>query len=261
MAVQYQLTQVSWPGVNAAASVTVTVTAPDGTSQVLQATSGSQETPNNWSAWFTPQEQADYTLLWTASGGQTWSTTLPVQPPAAVQDVISLEDCYATLKMPAAALGKDPSRDADMLFYARAATRVVEGIVGPVAVQTLTEVFDGGGPAVLLHWRPTAIVSIMQNGSPATGWVPDFPAGMVYAGYFGAWWTPGIRNIRVTYMVGSGRVRENVLLGIREVFRQVWERSRAMGGAASGDMVMQGFAVPNAVYELLAAEPMLPGFA
>ena len=248
---------------NAAGSVTVTVTAPDGSTQTLQATSGSQLSPNLWSAWFTPQEQGDYTLTWLATNGVTVTTTLAVAAAAALPVVMSLDDCYASLKIDRTLQGTDPDRDADMLFYAQAATSVVEGIVGPIAPQIVTQYFDGGGPAVLLKAKPTAILEVSQNGVPATGWVPDFVSGILYAGYFGAWWTPGIRNLRVTYTVGSGQVKPNVLLGIREVFRQVWERSRALGGAASADMVLQGFAVPNAVYELLSAtnESMLPGFA
>lgn len=261
MATQYQLAQVSWPAGNPTGAVSVTVTSPDGTSQVLQATSGSQQTPNLWSAWFTPEEQGDYSLAWSSTGGQSVATILVVVAPGPQAVVMSLDDCYASLKMSRTLQGSDPDRDADMLFYAQAATTVVEGIVGPIAPQTVTEVFDGGGPAVLLKWKPTSIVSITQNGSPATGWVPDFVAGIIYAGYFGAWWTPGVRNLQVVYTVGSGKVRPNVLLGVREVFRQVWERSRAMGGAASSEMVLQGFAVPNAVYELLSSESMLPGFA
>ena len=84
---------------------------------------------------------------------------------------------------------------------------------------------------------------------------------MLYAGAYGIPWLPGIRNVQIVYTAGSGQVKPNVLLAVREVFRQVWERSRALGGGADAGMVMQGFAIPNAIYELLNAEAQIPGFA
>lgn len=263
MAVQYQLTHVSWPGSFAAGTVTCTVTTPDGSTFTLQGSSGSQQTPNAWSAWFTPQEIGAHTLAWAASSGSTYTTTLNVVEAPARPSAIDLNDCYDSLKLNRALQGKDADKDEDMLAYAAAATAVAEGIIGPIAPQTVTEIFNGGAPSVLLAWKPTAILQVIENGSPATGWVPDFRAGILHAGYFGASFTAGTRNLRVTYTVGSGRVEANVILGVREIFRQVWERSRAMGGAASTDTVLTGFAVPNAVYELFAAnaQDLLPGFA
>jgi hypothetical protein len=260
MAVQYELARITWPAPGVTGTVTATITAPDATIQTIAATSGDLQAFGVWTAWFTPELIGTYTIVWAATGGQTLTATLTVTAPPAPTQVMSIADCYASLKMPANLIGADPVRDADMLAYAGAATAVVEGIVGPISPVTITEVFDGGRDAILLRARPTAIVSVIVSGVAAYSWIPDFLSGILYAPPIG--FAPGIRNVVITYTTGTGHAGPNVHLGIREVFRQLWERSRALGGAASSDMVMQGFAIPNAVYELLAASTdVMPGFA
>lgn len=262
MATQFSLTQLVWKPAGLTGTVTATITDPaPGTGvQTVAATTGSPQAAGGAVAWFTPQLLGTYSVAWASSTGQTGTTTVTVTAPVTSQ-LMSLNDCYDSLKLDRSLQGTNVARDMDMLFYARAADAVVEGIVGPIVPQTITELLDGGRPALLLKAKPTGIVSVTQNGSPAVGWVPDFNAAVLYAGEYGIPWLPGIRNVQVVYTAGSGQVRPNVLLAVREVFRQIWERSRALGGGASSDMVMQGFAVPNAIYELLAAEPTIPGFA
>lgn len=259
MATQYELTELVWslPGVTG--NVTAGVTAPDGTVQTLAASLQTLLRPGSAVSWFTPQETGTYTVAWSSTSGQTGTSTVVVAP-AVIAQVMSLNDCYDTLKIDRAQQGTNPSRDADMLAYARAAAGIVEGIVGPISPRTITEVLTPRGPAVLLRARPTAILSVTVNGAPYEGWVPDFLAGMLYASGYTAGWQPGYKNVKVVYTAGSGLVKPQVLLGIREVFRQLWERSRALGGAPV-ERVMQGFAIPNAVYEMVGAEITLPGFA
>lgn len=259
-ATQYALTQLVWAQPNPSGLVTATITDPSGGVQAVAATTGSMQNPGAATAWFTPQLAGTYSVAWSSTGGQTGTSTVTVTAVTPTQ-LMSLNDCYDSLKMDRSLQGSNPNRDADMLFYARAAAGVVEDIIGPIAETTVTEVFDGGGTVLALKAKPTAILSILQNGQPAIGWVPDFAAAVVYATWTGIPWLPGVRNIQVVYTTGSGQVKPNVLLGIREVFRQIWERSRALGGGASSDLVLQGFAVPNAVRELIGAESILPGFA
>lgn len=259
MPTQYRLTSASWPAAGVTGSVTATVTAPAGGEPVQTLAATIATGSGQPTVWFTPQTAGDYTLAWTSSGGQSGTTSITVAAAPTAATVITIQQCYLSLKMdPAAYVGKDPVRDADMLDYARAAQGVVESIVGAVAPATVTQVFDGGRSALLLRDRPSAILTVTAVGKPITGWSCDFAAGILTAA---GGFPSGRRNIEVRYSVGSGQVPANVLLGIREVFRQLWERSRALGGAASSDMVMQGFAIPNAVYELLAPTPTMPGFA
>lgn len=259
MATQYELTEVVWslPGVTG--TVTATITAPDATVQTVAASLQTQLRPGSAVTWFTPQQTGTYTVAWSSTSGQTGSSTVVVNA-ATVAQVMSLNDCYDTLKIPRTQQGTNATRDADMLAYARAAASVVEGIVGPISPQTITEVLSPRGPALLLRAKPTSIISVTVNGQPYAGWVPDFRAGMLYASGYTAGWQPGYKNIQVVYTAGSGLVKPDVLLGIREVFRQLWERSRSLGGQPI-EGVMQGFAIPNAVYELVGSEITLPGFA
>ena len=257
---QYALTELAWAPPNLAGLVTATITDPSAGVQVVAATTGSMQNPGAATAWFTPQLPGTYQVAWASTGGQAGATTVTATA-AVVTQLMSLNDCYDSLKLDRSLQGTNASRDADMLFYARAAAGVVEDLIGPIAPTTLTEVFDGGGTVLPLKVKPTGVVSVMQNGVPAVGWVPDFTAAVLYASWTGIPWLPGVRNIVVVYTAGTGLVKPNVLLGIREVFRQVWERSRALGGGASSDMVMQGFAIPSAVRELIGAESILPGFA
>lgn len=260
MATQYSLTELVWAAPGLTGTVTATITAPDGTVQVVAATTAALLHPGAATAWFTPQQAGTYTVAWSSTSGQAGTSSVAVDAPVVAQ-VMSLNDCYDTLKVPRSQQGANPDRDADMLAYARAAAGVVEGIVGPIAPQTITEVLDARGPALLLRAKPSAILSVTVNGQPYSGWVPDLAAGILYASGYAAGWQPGFRNIEVVYTAGSGQVKPNVLLGIREVFRQLWERSRSLGGGASSDLVLQGFAVPNAVRELIGSEVALPGIA
>lgn len=260
MATQYQLTELVWalPGVTG--TVTATVTAPDGSTQVVAATVASLLHPGSASAWITPTQTGTYAVAWSSTSGQSGTSSVTVTA-ADVEQIMTLNDCYDTLKMPRTQQGTNAIRDADMLAYARAAASLLEGIVGPITPQTITEILTARGPALLLKAKPTAILSVAVNGQPYSGWVPDFDAGLLYASGYAAGWQPGFRNIEVVYTAGSGQVKPNVLLGIREVFRQLWERSRSLGGSTSVDGILQGFAIPKAVYEMVGAEISLPGFA
>lgn len=266
-AVQYDLVELT-TGPAAGTGAVVAVTTPAGAKFTLATTAGGPA--GGFTAYFTPEEVGDYELQWAFPDGHSAADTLTViefEPTS----LFTLEDAYLSLNMPSSKQGADAKRDADMLDYLAAAADVVEGIWGPLTPRTITQRFDGGKTAVLLSVRPRGILAVIENGVPIWDWVPDMPAGIIYAGTFGAsrpFW-PGRQNVTVRYSAGSANPPANVRLAVREEFRFLWQLGRSGQHPALAESVQseqatpQGFAIPNRVYELLStsAEPSLPGFA
>jgi hypothetical protein len=263
---QFDVLELTWQP-PAGYGVTAVLTAPDGSTQQLTASSASA-LPNVWTVWCMVDLVGTWTLTWTGVGTQATSTDTITVTEKTLAEVMSLDDCYQSLNMPSSAQGANAGRDADMLTYASAATSVVEGIVGPVRKRTLWQVFDGGELSIRLKWKPTAILRIVENGVDIFDWVPDLDSGIIHAGT--TWWNrpfwPGVQNVQVFYQAGDGNPVPNVSLAIREEFRFLWQVGRQGGNfapqeQADGSYTVQGFAVPNRVQELLQTVPRMPGFA
>lgn len=265
-ATQFDVLELTWQP-PAGYGVTAVLTAPDGTTLDLTASSASA-LPNVWTVWALVDQIGTWTLTWTALGAPATNLDTITVTPQNILPVLALADCYHSLNMSTAQVGADAARDQDMLAWASAATSVVEGIIGPVRKQRVRQVFDGGELSIRVKWAPTAILSIVENGVKIFDWVPDLVAGVITAGT--TWWNrpfwPGIQNVQVVYQAGDGNPAPNVLLAIREEFRFLWQLGRQGGHLAvqentDGTYTVQGFAVPNRVQELLQTVPSMPGFA
>lgn len=142
--------------------------------------------------------------------------------------------------------------------YISAATPMIEDLAGPILPATITERHDGGSQAVALRNRPNAITSVSVGGVAVSGWTADLTAGLVYAG---GRFAPGVQNVEVVYAVG-GYVPENVRLAATALVAHMWKRSNPqVENPEDVSPVPQGFAVPNAVVQMLAPQKRLPGFA
>lgn len=166
--------------------------------------------------------------------------------------------------------GGDESEKDDLL---EAAVGIVENLVGPLEVTTVTEVHYGvsGGPLVLRKVPAVALVSVSNwTGveyteltlsdyvlDPATGIVRT-PASAVPSGDF-----------QVTYTAGRSEVPVAIRTAILIIAAHLFETQRVPGasfgrvpgfGGSEGEAAMpagRGFAVPNRAMSLL--EPYLLG--
>ncbi len=154
--------------------------------------------------------------------------------------------------------------------YIDAVVPVIEDLSRPVAQLDRSKTADGGREAILLPWPFAAVVSIVESGATlsAGDFVPAGELGIIYRGS-STWpraWLPGRRNIVATVTVGVTAVPGNQKLAASMLFAHLWrtrQGPRPRFDQGGGDVVYTpaGFAVPNAVAELLQATPRLPGFA
>lgn len=160
--------------------------------------------------------------------------------------------------------------DALVQRYIDAVVPVIEDLSRPVAQLDRTRTVDGGREAIMLPWPFAAVVSVVESGAEleAGEYVPAGDIGIIYRGSSRSpgLWAAGRRNIVVTVTVGVTTVPGNQKLAAAMLFAHLWrtrQGPRPVFNQGGGDAVYtpSGFAVPNAVAELLVATPRLPGFA
>lgn len=157
--------------------------------------------------------------------------------------------------------GELSARDADIAAYIKAATPVIENLVGaPLTPREETQMRDGGKLAVLLPGRlaADAVTSVRVDGEPWTGYTVDIHAGILYAGQ-GRRFPDGMRNVEITLNVGVGAVPDTLKLATRELVRHWIQNGRE--APAAGVLAFQGdgsalvddpYAVPRRVRQLCA---------
>lgn len=181
-------------------------------------------------------------------------------------DLLTLADARAAITT--ATASGDLANDALVTSYINAVTPVIEEMSQPVTTLTRTRTADGGMAAVMLPWRFSAVTSITESGSLLTSddYVAAGDDGLIYRAPDGARWASGRRNVTVVVTTGVTTVPGNQKLAAQLLFAHLWrlrQGPRPAFNQPGGDVVFTptGFAVPNAVAELLVATPPLPGFA
>lgn len=159
------------------------------------------------------------------------------------------------------------TRDDDELAgMLAAAIEVVEGIVGPLSVRSVTETHYGvNGPVLILRQRPvgpvTAVATRGAWGPYTPGVLADYTldeaAGLLRS-------TAGYRfagDVTVTYPVGHAVVPYSVGLAVLIIAAHLWETQRGTSPSALAlqqadtDVPFtpgQSYAIPNRASELLA---------
>lgn len=154
--------------------------------------------------------------------------------------------------------------------YIDAAVAMIEDLSQPVTQANRTVVRDGGRSAVLLPWPFSAVVSIVEGDTTLTtdDYVADGLNGIIYRGTTigSQLWTYGVRNVTITVAVGVTAIPGNQKLAAMQLFAHLWrtrQGPRPQFNQPGGDVVFtpSGYAVPNAVAELLVATPRFAGFA
>jgi len=269
-----------------AASVVLTVTAPDGTTS-------NPATTNLATGLYTAVVPAvaqvgAYLVRWVASGsGFTYVSETQFQVSgSALEQVVDLASVKAHLRLNPS----DRSPDDALRGFILAAGPVIRDIIGPLLPETHVEYFDGGNMTVSLSWQP--VISIQSAyeyyglsafllteqplGSQmnAFAFTADYATGQVTRRTFGgqaARFAIGDKNVKFTYTAGrSTDVPYNVRLGALELIRHLWQLTQQGGrphlrnsAAGGGDelVVPIGFAVPDRVVELLGPHRRPPGIA
>jgi hypothetical protein len=168
--------------------------------------------------------------------------------PAGNTGLITLSDAKAQLNIPTS----DTSNDSELQGFVNAAADVVQGIVGPVLTHTYTEVHDGGGPFIVLNNPPILSVTSVIEMIGATGYtladaeidtatgaysysIDSYERGVIarrWSGGFVGPFTPGVRNVQVTYIAGRTTVPPAVRLATLLLVEHLWEQTQR--GDSSG---------------------------
>ena len=164
------------------------------------------------------------------------------------------------------------ARDADVAAYIRAATPLIEHLVGgKVRETTATKRFNGGKPGILLSDRldsSDAVSSVTEDGSVITDYVVDEDARIIYAGTSNSprRFAAGRKNITVTLTTGWSEVPAALRLATRLLVVHMIEQKNVAVPQFDGVNVEtsgppMGFLIPNRVAELCAPYRIAGGIA
>lgn len=260
-----QTVTVSWTASTSSTTV-LTVTRPDGTTAtpVVGGTAPTYTAP-------VPTPQAGrYLLKWSqAATADVYTDVLNVWP-ADPRFLISVDELVTAIRQTTTVSAADRS---DMRLVIAAATEVVEDVVGAVLVRTETQTADGGKTGVALWERPTAITSVVEDGTTLTAnvdYVAATNAAIIYAGSSTAprSFAYGRQNIVITYTTGTTSIAANIRLAAIELCRHMWAitrqtnvRAQLPGDYPDEDMTTtpSGFLIPRRVMQLLVPDSRKDG--
>lgn len=152
--------------------------------------------------------------------------------------------------------------DAELQTFIDAVEGAVAIKCGPLAPVAVTQrIKSAGGPMLLLRATPViSLTSVTPVGGTAydvTLMELDGSAGVV-EWLSGAWFAPGWYSVVTS--TGRATVTADLLLGVKELLRHVWDTQRGPGGrpgsrqsdALSDKILASAYMWPNRVTELLA---------
>jgi hypothetical protein len=257
------------------ATVTVTITAPDGTTS---APAVSHTGTGQYAATFTATMAGNYLVHWAAAGAAVGVDEYQLYVQPAGFRIVSLRDAKDYLRKTAAFTGDDN----ELREFIDSAGEVVDYLAGPTVNRSITEYYSG--PAVelfLRQWPAASVTSVTEvwPGGPTYTLTQESALGVGGSGYdftfdpqagsitrrvngFSYPFPPGDSNIKVVYV--AGRVQPwpaKIRLGALEQISYLWRTSqtgRGAGRAATGTgtedtVTIAGLgSVPLRVVEMLA---------
>jgi hypothetical protein len=266
-----------------AATVTCTVTAPDGSSPAVTVVKGLSD-PKTATANVLATQVGTYLIVWGVTGLVTGAEQDQFTVVAPTLDLMSLPDLKDRLNMKAT----DSSKDAKLRGWLRAATEVVENITGPILPRTVVESFAGGQNTIVLSAEHVlAITSVTETYGPTSHLLTEQPLGASVDAYGYTWdrstgvltrrsaggslssFAGGPGAITVTYRAGLSQISEDVQLAAAELISH-WYRKQNVAyrapspygpGEDDGAVMVGNYMVPNAVMELLEPLRRMPSIA
>lgn len=241
-----------WAGAPAGGTYAVALTRPDGTSFTPPAISTGQPV----SVEFTPDQAGLWQIRWTSTVVPGAYTDVVDVWPANPRMIVSLDDARAALQMPP---NTQQGQLDDLRLHVCAATPVIEDLVGPVLVRTLTQTVPKGWSYAALYEKAGALVSVVNADAsvvPASGYTFNAASGLL------TFSPPTSQVVTVTYTSGAAVVPQNVRLAALELVRHLWQvRQRPQAPVPGEAYTPSGFAVPKRVIELCQPSAKLGGFA
>lgn len=248
------------------ATVTLTITLPDGTAVTPNPGTGAAS-GTDWVIAY------DYPTVQAGLHKAAWQTTVPGTAAAdyfnvrSFASILSLAEGKAHLTGgPATAWTGD---DDELRNFLAAVTEVIESKVGPCVRRTVTQRVADGGCTLALTQYPvisvTSVTSVWTGGPTWTGssLVLDADAGIVTTQlgavpfYYGPW--------DVVHTVGRAVVPERYQHAAKELLRHLWDTQRgeleagplsASTGEEFTTSAGWAFAIPNRVLEMLQDDVM-----
>jgi hypothetical protein len=244
-----------------AASATLTITLPDGTTATPEVTNPPAAT-GQYSVDYVTDQPGLHSVRWVFTGPAcAYTDAMDVReavPPA----LFSLADAKNKL-------GKlSDINDDDLRACIEATTKCVEFYVGAVARRTVTQIAHGGTDRMALHTAPVLSVTSITG---VSSWQLPIPVGVIdvdtdtgvlrRTDMLPIWRGP----YRVVYEAGRRVVAANITLGGKMILQHLWRTyfggSRALPAAGGGDdfLVTEpipglGYAVPNRALQLLQGD-------
>lgn len=252
-----------------AASVTLTITLPDGTTTTPAVTNPPGQT-GKYTYDYATAQAGRHNIRWVfTTPGCAYTDALDVRE-AAPPLLFSLDDAKAKLK-----LTGTTAYDDELRTYIEATTKCVEFFTGPIVRRTVTEIVNGGSDSMLLTQPPvlsvTSITGIYQ-------WQPTIPTAVLdIDGDSGVMrrndWISFYRGpYRVVYVAGRAIVPANASLAGKLILQHLWRTeygaARGLTGIGGGEdyAVTEpipgfGYAIPNRALQLLQGDRAVGGIA
>lgn len=240
-----------------ATTVTLTVTRPDGTLDVLT-TTGGQVTHSGVGLYqvdYVPLAAGLYGVRWVATG--TNASAPPVDgfyvEPNALTPLVFLAEAREHLSL------TSTERDVQLAGFIQVASGLAERYTGRIwRRQTLTGTFDGGLDLVRLKPPVLSVTSVTEDGSAlsAGSYVLDAARGWLYRSGVSRWSSLAPQNVGVTWIAGpaDGLVPEHIRQGVLVQVQHLWETQRGAAPARRGPdsewSPTLSFSVPRRVQEL-----------
>lgn len=256
----------------AAATVVLTVTAPDGTTSTPSVVTTAAPV---YTAMVPATQVGAYLLVWAASGAATDVFTDQFTVTAASLALISYADLVDQLNISAT----DTTTTARLRRFIQSATDVVQNITGPVLPSPQVRYFDGGVSAVTLpHKWVKSITSVVEWwGGLTTYTLTEQTPGSSIGSYNYLWdratnkisrliggfptvYFPIQNAVTVSYVAGMTTIPQDITDATGELIRHWWQHGQQPRSVSftnpgsdddTGTITVMGYAVPNRVVEML----------
>ncbi len=265
-------------------TITITVTDPLGASVAASAPAASS-LGQYISVVSKPTVAGTYLVRWVAST-TAWNWAFEDEFTVRAQGTLQVVDLHSVKTQ--LNMLFDSSADAELEGYIAAATELIRDIVGPIGVETHTQYFSGGVSTIVPDWLPlVSVTSAVEyyglSAFPITeqplggqmnafAFTADYSTGELTRRTFGgeaALWADGAKNVKLVYTAGYATIPYGVRLAALRLiqhwyaqFKQLHgQRPGTRGGSDGETATPMGFAVPDAVVELLAPWRRPPGIA
>ena len=230
------------------ATVTLTMTAPDGT---VTTPTVSHDGTGLYSAQVTFNQTGDWLRVWSATGAVVATDADQVHVIATDLRIVGLAECKEHGNITTTA------NDRELLDFIGTAQQMIESEVGLTVPQTITETIYANAPTLLLSKTPVlSVQTVTEYGAtvdPAL-YVLDANAGTIARTDCRGWSATATSPVTWVYRAGRSPIPEAIRWAGKELTIHLWRSTQAQrGGRGRGDNTdsVAGFGMPNRVREAL----------